>query len=55
MEEEKLELLECFKRLCPNNRVAVMAIVSTALAAEEVARKQYGLDKEPPKQAVKTA
>jgi hypothetical protein len=47
MEKEKLELLENFRQLCPANRNTVITVVSTALAAEQAMKRQYGLETEP--------
>jgi hypothetical protein len=55
MTDEEKDLFETFKQLRSKTRHLLLLQVHSALEIEETARCQYGLDREPPTQAGKTA
>jgi hypothetical protein len=53
--ERKKELLDAFNQLDPVNQADMLAHIRVAYSAQEATKWQYGLDREPPEQAGKTA
>ena len=56
MNKDEKELLEEYRKMTPENRAIAKSNVYAIFAAQENTKRQYGLDREPPKQqAGKTA
>jgi flagellar motility protein MotE (MotC chaperone) len=49
MSKNTQELLEIYKKMSPENQANMLAHIRVAYSAQETTKRQYGLDKEPPK------
>jgi hypothetical protein len=51
MNDDEKELLKNYRKLMSGNRQIASSNVRVMVAAQENTKRQYGLDKEPPKDA----